>query len=266
MSFRQCNTPSMFKGRGTCPPGITVVKMLLIYLYDVIITGKNLKSISFICEKLAHGSREHVIKLEATKCQICQTIFLFLGHMHVQYQRSGYQFWSCLRYAKLECWTEPKRAKRVKTFLCLTNYYRKFVHSYANIALPLHQIDMEMFIWERDIAFEEEFKGSTTVPGLAYPLAYGMLILDTEDLNSSIGATLSQLQNAAEKPISYTSQPSRKTVLSLAVVAFCQHFKYYLLGKNVLIRTDHCSLWLFAQLKYPQDQLAILLNTTSCEC
>lgn len=117
---------------------------------------------------------------------------------------------------------------------------------------------------ERRESFEELKKTITTAPVLAYPSADEMFILDTDASNSSIGATLSQLQKGDEKPIAYASKclgPTQQKYCVtrrelLAVVAFCHHYKHYLLGRHFLLRMDHSSLtWLF-QFKSPQGQLA----------
>ena len=103
----------------------------------------------------------------------------------------------------------------------------------------------------------------TTAPVLAYPLSDSKFILDTDASNFSIGAVLSQEQDGIEKVISYASRrlgcaQQRYCVTRrelLAVVAFCHHFKHYLLGREFILRTDHSSLaWLF-KFKSPCVQL-----------
>ena len=95
--------------------------------------------------------------------------------------------------------------------------------------------------------------------------------MDTDASNKSIGGVLSQIQNGEEKVIAYASRrltPTQKKYCVtrrelLAVVAFCHHFKHYLLGRKFLLRTDHSSLpWLF-RFKSPQGQLARWLEEVS---
>ena len=97
------------------------------------------------------------------------------------------------------------------------------------------------------------------------------MVLDADASNYSIGAVLSQEQDWLERVISYSSQrlgpvQERYCVTRrelLAVVAFCHQYKYYLLGRPFLLRTDHSSLaWLF-RIKAPGDQLARWLEELS---
>ena len=117
---------------------------------------------------------------------------------------------------------------------------------------------------EQSISFQELKRTLTTAPGLAYPLSDSKFILDTDASNLSIGAVLSHEQDGIERVISYASRrlgcaQQRYCVTRrklLAVVAFCHHFKHYLLGREFILRTDHSSLaWLF-KFKSPQGQLA----------
>lgn len=59
---------------------------------------------------------------------------------------------------------------------------------------------------EQELAFGALKKALTTAPILAYLLAEGRMILDTDASNFSIWAVLSQEQGQVEKVISYSSR------------------------------------------------------------
>lgn len=133
----------------------------------------------------------------------------------------------------VEKWPVPQNLKELQAFLGLTNYYRRFVQGYADIARSLHNLTRKgvTYHWkaEQEVAFGALKKALTTTPILAYPLAEGRMILDTDAANFSIGAVLSQEQGQVERVISYSSRrlgpvQERYCVTRrelLAVVAFC---------------------------------------------
>ena len=40
----------------------------------------------------------------------------------------------------IQLWPRPETVTQVRKFTGLTNYYRKFIHNYAKVAKPLHQL------------------------------------------------------------------------------------------------------------------------------
>ena len=99
---------------------------------------------------------------------------------------------------------------------------------------------------------------------LALPNSDDQFILDTDASDVSVGAELSQLQDNVERPIAYASKvltdPQRKYCTTrkelLAVIIFTRQFRHYLLGRPVIIRTDHNSLVWLMRFKNPQGQIA----------
>jgi len=82
-----------------------------------------------------------------------------------------------------------------------------------------------------------------------YPLPDLPCILDTDASDVAVGAVLSQVINGVERPIAFFSKvlgdteknycPTRRELL--AVVLSLQHFRHYLLGNKIILRTDHQS-------------------------
>ena len=106
---------------------------------------------------------------------------------------------------------------------------------------------------------------------MAYPTDTGEFLLDTDALDTAIGAVLSQQQNELLKTIAYASRSltkcERKYCVTrkelLAIVNFTQHFRHYLLGRKFRVRSDHQPLrWLF-KLRDPSGQVARWLEILS---
>ena len=167
----------------------------------------------------------------------------------------------------------------MQIFLGTVNYYNRFIKDFSRIAYPLRKIakDKKSFQWttECNEAYEELRKRMISAPVMAYPMEEGMYILDTDASAFAIGAVLSQLQQddaelkdtdkpVVERVIAYGSRSlqgreqrycTRRREL-LAIVEFVKHFKPYLWGREVLIRTDHASLKYIKTQNNPDDQFA----------
>ncbi|PAA93801.1 hypothetical protein BOX15_Mlig033712g1 [Macrostomum lignano] len=99
-------------------------------------------------------------------------------------------------------------------------------------------------------------------------------ILDTDGSSSvGIGGVLSQLQpDGSEKVIAYGSRTLSSAernncttrVELLAAVTFIRQFKYFLLGKHFILRTDHSSLRWLHSFKNIEGQAARWLEQLAC--
>lgn len=83
----------------------------------------------------------------------------------------------------------PKSVKDVRAFMGLTNYYRKFIKGFAQIASPLHDLT------KKGTAFYTLKKALTEAPILAYPDFAHPFILATDASNDALGMVLGQKQN-----------------------------------------------------------------------
>lgn len=229
MPFGLCNAPSTFqRGMELVLRRLQWVT-LLIYLDDVIITGKTFKEHLNNLGEVLSRFRKFGLKLKPTKCSLYREEVLFLGHV---VGKDGVRANPSL-VQDVEKWPVPQNLKELQAFLGLTNYYRRFVQGYADIARSLHNLTRKgvTYHWkaEQEVAFGALKKALTTTPILAYPLAEGRMILDTDAANFSIGAVLSQEQGQVERVISYSSRrfgpiQERYCVTRRelpAVVAFC---------------------------------------------
>jgi hypothetical protein len=170
-------------------------------------------------------------------------------------------------------WPHPLNVTEIRSFLGFATYYRRFIPHFSTVASPMTALTRKdvVFDWseECELAFRR-LKGSLmSAPVLAYPRQQGQLILDTDASNTGIGAVLSQIQEGEEKVLGYASKTLSKSERAycttykelLAVVKFCKHFKPYLWGQPVIIRTDHASLTWLKNFKEPENMLARWLST-----
>ena len=127
------------------------------------------------------------------------------------------------------------------------------------------------FQWqiEQESAFNELKHRLTIAPVSAYPdfsPDAGLFVLDTDASKPlGIGAVLSRLQlNDTERVIAYVSRSLNEQeenycgtrLEMLALVNCMDHFRYYLVGQKLSLRTDNHSLVCLMSFEEPQRQVA----------
>lgn len=146
-------------------------------------------------------------------------------------------------------WPLPINVKQLRGFLGLTGYYRRFIKSYSQIALPLTNLLKKGDFHCDDSAtttFDNLKLVISTAPVLALPDFSKPFGLETDASNTGVGAILSQ----SGHPIAFFSKKLGPTAQkqSAYVLEFCAitnalaKFRHYLLGHKFIIRTDQKSL------------------------
>ncbi|CAC5423934.1 unnamed protein product [Mytilus coruscus] len=108
----------------------------------------------------------------------------------------------------------PKNQHKVRQFLGVCNYYRRFVKDYAKITVPLNNLSQKdkEYVWtdKCQISFENLKQALTTAPVLSYPDMSKPFILTCDASGSVIGYILGQLdENGKERVISYSGRALR---------------------------------------------------------
>ena len=108
----------------------------------------------------------------------------------------------------------------VKSFLGFTNYYRKFVHQYAQVAKPLHELTSgenankkkKEVQWQmvHQEAFEKLKQKMTESPVLAYADYTKPFWVYTDASERGLGAVLAQEQDQKEPAIAFASRSLSK--------------------------------------------------------
>jgi len=156
--------------------------------------------------------------------------------------------------AVIKNYPQPTCTKDVRSFVDLTNYFRKNCKSYADKAhglLKLLRKDVPFSSGPEQQQSFDDLKNALTSPkNMTIPRLEQPLILTTDASNISVSFNLPQMIDGRQRIIEYGSRGLRKTELIystskkelLAVVVGVKHYHDYLNGQKFIIRTDHMSL------------------------
>ena len=223
------------------------------YIDDVIFSdspSEHVRHLQQVFERL----RAWGLHLHHGKCKFFHDTLAYLGHMIVP-GGLGVQM------AKVEALNKipiPRDVPRLRAFLGLANYYRRFVRNFSVIAKPLTQLTRtgQDWKWEpaQDAAFEALKKALGSAPVLRRPDTRRPFQLHTDWSMLGLGAVLTQKDDdGKEYVIAYASRSNNDAEAKyssyegecLAVVWAVAHFRPYLYGQSFTLVTDHQPLkWL----------------------
>jgi len=234
-----------------------------VYLDDIVIYGKNLEDHNNKLQAVFHRLREHNLKLQPEKCHFLKKEVVYLGH---KCSSKG----ALPDPEKTKCvqtFPRPRTIRQVQSFLGLTNYYRKFIPNFSNIAEPINKILRKdaKFKWteECEKAFNKLKEALITPPLLIYPDFSKPFKLTTDASGEAIGAVLSQGELGNDNPIAYASRSLNKAERKystierelLAIVWATKNFRCYLYGRKFTVYTDHKPLKGVFNVKDPTSRL-----------
>ena len=166
----------------------------------------------------------------------------------------------------------PQDASGVRSFVGFVNYFRQFIHDYANICAPLINLTKKKVEWnwtdECEKAFHTLKLKLAERPVLAMPdfsPDHPVFKLHTDWSKTAIGAVLLQKNRVTdlEHAIAYASRVLSSAERNyaptegecLAVVWAVKKFRHYLHGRRFEILTDHHALKWLQEARFTNSKL-----------
>ncbi|UYV67738.1 K02A2.6-like [Cordylochernes scorpioides] len=243
---------------------------------DILVYTKTWQEHIELLSKVFDKLRQYNMKLKLSKCIFGRTEVKYLGHIisHNQLKPDPGKVKS------IQDFPRPDTVKKVRQFMGLANYYRKFVKDFSKISFPLVQLTRknQPFIWNEEV--EESFAklkmALSTKPVLAiYNPDYPSKVY-TDASKYGIGAILTQIgPDNEEHVIAYYSKTlqlhqenySAYEMECLAVIQATDHFHVYIENQPFEIITDHAALqWLFTMKKPKPKYFRWILSLSSKSC
>lgn len=151
---------------------------------------------------------------------------------------------------------KPKTLHELRRFSGITNYYRRCLKDAANHQTLLTEYlkdsrkrDRKIIPWikEAELAFESCKEELLQVTTLSHPAPNAPLILTCDDSDFAVGASLEQIIDKDNKPIAFFSKKLDKAQRNystydrelLSIYLAIKHFRYFIEGRKLIIRTDH---------------------------
>ena len=240
----------------------------LVYLDDIIVFSRTLEEHFRNLETVFRRLREAGLKLKLKKCSFEKNSVPYLGHI---VSADGLAT-DPKKISAMTNFPPPRNVKQLQTFLGLTNYYRRFVPNFAQVAHPLTELtkkDIE-FVWSdtQQQAFQALKDRLVPSPVLAFSDFTEPFIVCTDACDYGVGAVLAQNQDVpglgtTEVVIAYMSRHLLErerhwaTVEkeAFAIIQACKTFFPYLYGRTFTVVTDHKPLQWLTSIKEPTGRL-----------
>jgi transposase InsO family protein len=250
MPFGLTNAPATFQRLMDIVLAGLKWQCCLVYIDDIVIYSPTFEQHLIDLKNVFQALKVANLTLKANKCQFCREEMSYLGHIITQ---NGIKPDPGL-VKSVTKFPEPRKVKDVQSFLGLTGYYRRFIKDYAKIAEPLlrqlrsAQRSNHHLKWTRDcaLAMETLKERLTNSPIMNTPNFNYPFILELDACEYGLGGVLSQEYEGKKYVIAYASRtlstPERRYGATeregLAIVWATKHFRPYLEGHNIFIRSD----------------------------
>ncbi|GBG91020.1 hypothetical protein CBR_g51679 [Chara braunii] len=233
-------------------------RFVVVYLDDILVFSRTLQEHQGHLRQVLEKLREANFKINAKKCKWAKTQVLYLGHV---LDGDGIKP-EDNKIATIRDWLTPHTLTKLRSFLGLANYYRKFVRNFSTIVAPLRRLLKKEAIWQSDKdctpALKKLKRALIEYPVFKVADPSFPFVVTTDASQYGIGAVLQQDDNNGYRPVEFMSarMPSEKVATSTyerelyARRHALEHWKHYLLGRHFKVYSDHKTLrWLKTQAK-----------------
>jgi hypothetical protein len=223
------------------------------YINDIVVYSDNVEEHQIHLQIVFERLKAHGLRLHLGKCKFFQESVEYLGHV-IYPSGLGVQKVKVKIIAHI---SRPMDVSRVRTFMGLANYYRRFVKGFNAMAKPLNMLKLDQeWQWgdEQEQAFVELKARLVVAPILRRPIRGRPFQLHTDWSMLGLGAVLTQCDDEGKEfVVAYASCLNNATKSHyssyegecLVAVWAIAHFRFYLFGTQFTLVIDHQSLkWL----------------------
>ena len=219
------------------------------YLDDIIIFSETLEEHLQHLKAVLRRLKAANLKMKMSKCKFFQGQADYLGHIvSAEGVRTNPE-----KVEAIIAMKAPTDVKRVRGFLGMIGYYRRFIKNFSDIATPLTALTKKgaPFKWtpECQAAFERLKQDMVSAPILRYPNPNLPYLVYTDASDNACGAMLAQrrLTDSQPHPIAYLSHsftPCQKKWATNEQECFGIYFalrKWHniVFGRDVIVYNDH---------------------------
>ena len=223
-------------------------KTCIIYVDDIIVYSRNMKEHMGHLKEIFKCIAKAGLRLKPSKCRFAAKEVKYLGHI---LSGDGVRP-NPEKTAIVDNFPVPKNEKQVRSFLGLTNYYKRFIRDYSKVAAPMFALLRKEvpFVWGSTCqkAFDYLKTRLAESPILMYPDMAEHFYLTTDASSSGLAYILSQKdESGGDHAIAYGGRAlrgpeTRYTVSELEYLAIkegIEAYHPYLADKPFTVYTDH---------------------------
>ena len=209
------------------------------YIDDIIITGKTTEEHLEHLEEVLRCLLRHGVQVKKPKCHFFQPSVIFLGY---RIDAEGIHPTDEKLKAIVDA-PAPKNLQELRSFLCLINYYGKFIPNAATILAPLNGLLCQDAVWKRTEECQKSFdlakKTQTPSEVLVHYDPSLPLRMAGNASAYGVGAVIAHiLPDGTERPMAFASRTltsSEKNYAqvekeALSLIFGVKHFHVYLYG------------------------------------
>jgi hypothetical protein len=233
---------------------------VIIYLDDILIYSDNKELHRKHVREVLRRLRENGLYAGTNKCTFHTDTVEYLGYI---LSPTGLTM-DPAKVQTIQDWPEPRKVKDVQSFLGFANFYRRFIHEYSDIVVPLTRLTRKDLKWNfsdtcRD-AFNKLKTAFLSAPVLTHWIPDTPITVETDASDYAIAAILSiTLPNGEIHPVAFHSRTLSTSELNydthdkelLAIFEAFQKWRHYLEGSGspIDVVTDHKNLEYFSTTK-----------------
>ena len=245
MSFGISSAPEYFQCRMN--KVLSDLPGVLCLIDDILVYGRNTQEHNERLESVLNRIQSAGITLNQSKCEFSKETIKFLGHVINSNGVSA----DPQKIEAIVNMKAPSSVSELRRFLGMTNQLGKFSSNLAEMTKPLRELLTKQSTWLWGPTQEDAFHKIKDELSSNRILAWYDPAADTKvsaDASAyGLGAVLLQIQGGQWKPVVYASRSLTETESryaqiekeALASTWACERFSDYILGKSIVIESDH---------------------------
>ena len=260
MPFGLTNGPTAFQRHMNTVFSDLLDVCVIIYLDDILIYSEDPSKHDEQVREVLKRLRQNGLYAKGSKCLFDVNSVEYLGYIM---SPDGLKM-DEEKIRTIQQWPIPRKVKDVQSFLGFANFYRRFIHNYSDITVPLTRLTRKDTQWNFDEkcmkAFQTIKDAFTTAPVLTHWQNDRPIIVETDASDYALAAILSIITDDGEiHPVAFLSRTFSSTELNydvhdkelLAIFEAFKTWRRYLEGAGTPIDviTDHKNLVYFSTTK-----------------
>jgi hypothetical protein len=252
VSFGLSNSPAVFMFLMNGVFKNYLDKFVIVFLENILVYSKIEEEHEQHLRMVLQVLREHQLYAKLSKCSFYQRQIHYLGHI---ISEEGILV-DLEKVQAIREWPAPRNVTKVRSFMGLEGYYRRFMVGFSRIAHSITSLQRkgQKFQWTKECenSFQQLKQLLTSAPILKVADPDKDYVVCTDVYKEGLGGVLSQegfvICYESRKWKEHEKNYATHDLELEAIIHALRKWRHYLMGKRFELRTDHNGLkYLFEQ-------------------